>query len=252
MTGAQFPRGVGSVRLLAEFGRKYDLTTSGALAGSGILESELSNLQSVVSAEQELQVIHNLVKRIDREALGLEAGTLYHYTAFGMLGLAMASSPHARHALDLALKYFQLTFALTDFLAEDIGADTFVTIDASAVPPALRRFVVERDAAAVVTVYRDLFNHVRLLKDMEFAFPAPKNLDPYVELFGFAPKFGAARHRACIRNDQIFTRAQGNELALQAAEAQCGRLLAEVRERQGLAGRVRDRKAWRRSHGTCA
>lgn len=241
MKAAAFQRGAESVRLMTGLGRKYGLTTSAILAGSDIREAELSNPNRVVSAEQELQVIRNLVEKVGKESLGLEAGTLYHYTTFGMLGFAMAASAHARAALELALKYFDLTYALTRFSVADVGVDTFISIDAAIVSPALQRFVVERDAAAVVTVYRDLFSDIRLLKGMEFTFPAPRTLDPYSELFGFVPSFGSKANRACIRNDQIFPLAQGNEFALQAAEAQCGRILAEVHEKMGLAGRVRDR-----------
>jgi AraC-like DNA-binding protein len=241
MKGAGFQRGVESVRLMAGLGRKYGLTMSSILAGAELLEADLSNPDRVISAEQELRVIRNLVEKIDREGLGLEAGALYHYSAFGMLGFAIVSSAHARAALELALKYFHLTYALTHFSVADVGSETMITIDASAVPPAQRRFVIERDVAAMVTVYRDVFSDIGLLKGMDFAFPAPKNLAPYRELFGFVPTFGAQKHCAFIRNDQIFPLPQSNEFASRAAEAQCERILMESEEKAGLAGRVRDR-----------
>lgn len=241
MKAAVFQRSVESVRLMAGLGRTSGMSMASILSGANLLEADLGNPRRVISAEQELRVIRNLVERIDSEGLGLQAGALYHYTAFGMLGFAMASSAHARAALELALKYFDLTYALTSFSATDVGTETQITIDADMVPPALRRFVVERDVTAVVTVYRDLFSDIRLLKGMDFAFPAPKDLGPYKEVFGFAPTFGAPSHRAYIRNDRIFPLPQGNEFARHAAEAQCDRLLAEVHQKVGLAGRVRER-----------
>lgn len=237
-----FARNVTSMRLMTDLGVDHGLSVGTCLAGTGIKEQDLNDPSVVVSAQQELRLISNLIKHLgDVSALGLEAGKRYHFTAFGALGFAMVSSPNARSAMDVALRYFHLTFAFTRFHVQDKGDETHVTLDDSSLPLDVRDFIVERDCAALVTVQRDLFSSRPGLQSVYFTRRAPKCTKVYEAFYGVKPIFGAMSNRAILSRAALMAPlSQGNELAFKTADEQCIALLDRHQSRVGLAAKVRD------------
>lgn len=250
MANWDFPRSVIGLRLLIETGAEQGLSARQCLAGTGVRERDLGDPAGVVAAEQELAVIHNLVEHLPGvNALGVAAGRRYHYTAFGILGFAMVSSANARGALDVALRYFNLTFAFSRFEVSEISTDTVIEVDTSAVPEDLRRFVAERDTTAVATVLRELIPDLHALRRIEFAFPPPRDDGPYREAYGVTPRFGAPRTVAVLDRAKLqLPLPQANELVRRLSEEQCVQLVLRNRSRVGVTAKVRAQLA----HDICA
>lgn len=236
-------RSIVSMRLMAEMGVSRGMSLRACLAGTGVRERDLDDAAALVAPEQELKLIRNLVTHLgSAPTLGIEAGLRYHFTAFGMLGLAMAASADGQSALATALRYFNLTFAFTDFHITEADGETCVTIDDRFAPPDLRRFIVERDIAALVCVQRDLCPEFPILRGIQFALPALGMEERYAALLGLQPAFGAKK--SIIRLDSAALRRplpQANAIARKAAEEQCSLLLDRRRARSGLALRIRER-----------
>lgn len=235
---------------MTELGMAHGLSARACLAGTGVTERDLGDATALVAPEQELKLIRNLVGALGGvPALGLEAGLRYHFTAFGMLGLAMAASATALEALEIALRYFNLTFAFTDFLISQTDRETTITVEVVGVPPDLRRFVVERDVGGMVQVQRDLVPHFPVLRDIAFAFPPPADEARYRALLGLRPQFGQPSSVIRLCNAGLSQPLpQANAIARQAAEEQCRLLLERRRTRSGLAMRIRSRllrESWR-------
>ena len=237
-----FARSVHSMRLMTDLGVDCGLSVNTCLAGTGVKEQDLNDPSVIVSAEQELRLIRNLLRHLGNiPALGIEAGKRYHFTAFGALGFAWVSSPTARSAMDVTLRYFHLTFAFTRFQVQDLGDETQVTIDDSSLPADVQAFVVERDSAAMVTVQRDLFSSRPALLAVHFKCPEPADTQVYEAFYGVKPVFGAVSNRAILNRTAVMAPlSQGNALALKAAEDQCAALLDRHQSRVGLAAKVRD------------
>ncbi|RQO56271.1 AraC family transcriptional regulator [Paucibacter sp. KBW04] len=233
--------GVLSVRLLVELGREHGLSARSCLVGSGVQENRLGDLAAMVTAEQELCVIRNLLGHLGSiPALGAVAGTRYHSISFGPLGVALTSSASAKEALKLAMRYFKLTFALTRFRVAEAQSKTLVMIDDSSLPLELRSFIVERDAAALVTVQKDLLAFESALTALDFNFPEPKVVAPYKAIFGVRPRFAAKENLATLSTEVLSQPLpQANELILQMAEQQCQLMLEQQESRTGLATQVR-------------
>lgn len=250
MREQHYSRDVTSMWLMTRLGVDHGMSVQACLAGTGLKEQDLSNPAVVASAAQELRLIGNLIGQLgDIPGLGLEAGRRYHLTAFGALGFAMVSSPNGRSALALALRYFQLTFAFTRFQVEERGDETHITLDDAGLPDAIRAFVVERDAAALVTVQRDLFAELPALQGLAFSFRAPADISPYEQFFGMRPAFGAGANTVVMSTAALMQPlSQSNELAQRAAEDQCRILLDRQRSRDGVAARVRTQLARHGAH----
>lgn len=228
------------VRVLVDFGESHGMSRLQCLAGSGVNIDDLDSPDTVVSAEQELCTIRNLQSNLSHiRALGVKVGMCYHYTVFGMLGYAMASSPNARAALDVAMRYFNLTFAFSRLEATDTELETFVDLDVSAVPKDVRRFILERDAAALATAQIGISN-ISSLKHIRFPFPKPKDTSIYQQAFGVTPKFDTEKATAILDKEKLLSPfPQSNAFVLKACEEQCARLLERHQSHTGLADNVR-------------
>jgi len=237
-----FARSVNSMRLMTDLGVDCGLSVNTCLAGTGITEQDLHDPSVIVSADQELRLIRNLIRHLGHvPGLGIEAGKRYHFTAFGALGFAWVSSPNARSAMDVTLRYFHLTFAFTRLDVQDHGDETHVTIDDSSLPADVQAFIVQRDSAALVTVQRDLFSSRPALLRAYFTRPEPEDVQVYETFYGVKPVFGAVSNKAILNRAAVMAPlSQGNALALKAAEEQCAALLDRHKSRIGLAAKVRD------------
>ncbi|MGW5779449.1 AraC family transcriptional regulator ligand-binding domain-containing protein [Streptomyces sp. NPDC003863] len=126
--------------------------------------------------------------------------------------------------------------------AGDEVDDVRLVLDAPGVPPALWRFSVERDAAGIATIQRELLASPAPFREVAFVFPPPaEGSGRYEELFGVAPTFDAEETLIGIgqsRLDLPLPQASAHTEAL--ALAQCRELPARRQARTGFAGRVRD------------
>jgi AraC-like DNA-binding protein len=238
-----FERTVISMRILTEFGMDHGVPAQVLLAGTGVGEAQLADPTCTVSGRQELRLMRNLVERLrDVPALGIEAGKRYHFTAFGALGLAIASSPTLRSALTVGQRYSELTFGFAQILLEDTVRETRVTIDDSQIPEVLRRFIVECTSAAMISVAKDLVWSEPPLVHLSFRFSAPGYVEHYERFYGVKPSFNSGANVLALDRARLERPLpQANEHVLRLAEEHCRKLLETGRLRTGLASRVRHR-----------
>jgi AraC-like DNA-binding protein len=228
-------RSPASVALLLRLGEERGLT--GLLYGTGLTP----DLPAEVTAAQELRVVRNLVAATpDEPDLGLEAGTRYHLTTYGIWGFALLSSPTLRAALDVGVRYVDLSYAFCRLSVEEHADEVRLHLDPD-VPAAVRRFVVLRDSAALRQIQVEVFGAAAPLRRMELPLPQPPVTDRFEEVYGVTPVFGAARATAVLDAGLLdLPLPQADPATAGLAESQCRALLARRRDRTGIAGEVRD------------
>ena len=169
------PRTSGGVALLCQFAARRGFGSDVLLAGSGISAEALTNPNLYVEAYEEAAVMRNLLQAFDnREGLGIEVGREYHLTAYGYFGYLLVNCASMLEAVTTALRFAPLTFAFSTWSARVSDADQYVfTFDTKHVPNDIRRFAVERDAAASIQLQRELLPYTdRLpLRAVSFDFP---------------------------------------------------------------------------------
>jgi AraC-like DNA-binding protein len=239
-----------SVKVLIDLGAEHGLDASACLRDTGLRPDDLADADALVQAGQELSVVRNLVRALpDVPGLGLEAGTRYHLTTHGIWGLALASSPNLRSAIRFGLRYLDLTFAFTRITLRERGGEACILLDDSAIPGErdVRRFLVEREGASIMTLQREMVSAAIPLTRLEAGFPEPPYADLYEPVFGLRPRFGASANVAAFDTALLdLPLPQANELTAKACEEQCRELLARRRTRGGIAGEVRARLMPRR------
>ncbi|GGI58986.1 AraC family transcriptional regulator [Acinetobacter vivianii] len=224
-----YERSIHSVRLMADFAAELGVNHHQILKGTGLEQQQLLDPNTLVTGQQELQLIRNLVEKFgQRPLLGLEIGTRYHFTTFGSLGLALISSANIREALNFALAYFPLSFAFSQFVVSEQTETQSIQIEIvvdEGIPKTLWPFIIERDVAALITVQRDLMQD-HLCQKVVFSFPLRGEMQPYTALFGVTPEFGGSKNLIVLNAEKIDQKlSMANELVLHAAEEQCRQTL---------------------------
>ncbi|MBA6420705.1 MULTISPECIES: AraC family transcriptional regulator [Pseudomonas] len=233
-----------SVQLLAQFGTDNGLSLDQCLQGTGLSVLALANPQQEANASQELQLIANLLEGLsDQPALGLAAGQRYRLSHYGIWGYALLSSGSLREALDLGLRYLDLTFAFSRIELHVEADRAFLQLDAQVLPKALHDFVLLRDCAAIALIQRELTGQESPFAAVELCLPIPEAQERvlYCEALGCEPRFARPHNR--IELDQRLLDlplAGANAATAQLCEAQCRQLLQSYRSRGGLAAQVRE------------
>jgi len=235
-------RSPASVRLLIELGADHGVGAARCLEGTGLRAGDLTRADTELEADQELRVIRNLVRALpDVPGLGLEAGTRYHLTTHGIWGFALVSSPDLRSAIGFGLRYLDLTFAFNRIRLEEAPREARMILDDGAIPEDLRRFLIEREGASIMTLQRDMFSSAIPLIRVEASYPAPPYAELYEPIFGVRPRFGAQGNRAVFDAALLdLPLPQANELTARVCEDQCRALLERRTARTGTARRVRE------------
>ncbi|GAB2883163.1 AraC family transcriptional regulator [Nocardioides pacificus] len=263
-----FPRSISGVALLVEYAAEHGLDAPGALAGTGLAPGDLAVADHEVTAGQELQVVRNLLAATGRTAsgrtasgeagsgeagladsgLGVEVGSRYHVSTFGIFGFALLSSRTVLDAVNLALRFIDLSFTFGIPRAGIEGDLVRVVVDDHGLPGDVRRFLVERDLAAIHTVLGELVPGGVPLVEAELAFPAPSDasladsgdLSPYQQVLGVTPRFGAERTTFAFDAAHLARPLpQANPQTVALCEALCHDVVARRRVRSGVTQQVR-------------
>jgi AraC-like DNA-binding protein len=153
-----FPRPVAGVAVLVEHAESAGLRPDVALAGTGLTLPVLADAEREVTAEQELRVVRNLLRRGNATARsGVVLGRRYRLSTFGIAGYALVSSRTLLDAMNFGLRYLDLTFTFSIPHARLEGDQVVVEAYDDTLPVDVRHFLVARDLAAVEAVMRELF-----------------------------------------------------------------------------------------------
>lgn len=208
-----YPRAVAGVALLLEHGRSGGMNDEALLTGTGLTAAGLETAVEVTAA-QELRVVRNL--RGGLGEVGAAVGRRYRAGTFGVLGFALLASPTVGAAMSVALRFLDLSHAFALPRVELDGDRVHIVVDGAGLPPDVRRFLVERDAAAIRALL--------------------------AEVGGLSPRRGArgdAIRLTLASTDLQRPLSQSDPAALAVGEDICRTVVARRRERPGLPGEVR-------------
>jgi AraC-like DNA-binding protein len=242
MVDWNIPRTPTSVQVLVRLAAEHGVPAEVCLRGTRLDADRLQDASAEVTARDERTVITNLLGALGHpDDIGLEAGKRYHLTTYGIWGFALISSPTLRSAIDVGLRYLDLTFAFSRVTTRETDHEFQFVFDTPDIPLSLQRFAVERDAAAIGVIKRELLGGPVSALRVSFTFPPPSRPDRYTEAFDVTPQFGADENVLAFDPASIdLPLPQANEHTAALAQAQCRDLMEQRQARTGLSGQVRD------------
>ncbi|MBE0484648.1 AraC family transcriptional regulator [Marinobacter sp.] len=161
------------------------------LLGTGIAEEDLQAADGLVTRAQEMRLIENLILALpDIPALGFRLGLQYSVSTFGIWGFALRTSRTLRDATKLALRYLPLSTAYCQMQTFVEGDDFGIEFDPDDIPRHLRQFLLERDLATGLNLFKELSLSGFDVQAIEPIFGVrPKDISPHQMFLGLTPKF---------------------------------------------------------------
>lgn len=235
-------RYVGSAQILIDFAQSKGVEVDTCLRDTNICLSDLKDPYQEIDAEQELVMVRNIVSVLGNDpGLGLEAGLRYKLTAYGLWGFALISSRNLRQAMELGLRYLDLSYAFTGLEWEECGELSKLIISADNLPLDTKRFLLERDAAATMTMQKEIFSQSIPFKALHFTFPEPECVAVYEDVFGVIPTFSASQNQVIFESSFLdLPLPKANAQTQKMCEEQCRLILNKRQMRSGVSGKVRD------------
>jgi Arabinose-binding domain of AraC transcription regulator, N-term len=224
------------INFAADFG--VDIET--CLLGTGISEAQLQDGEALVSRDQEMRLIENLILALpDEPALGFRLGLQYNVSTFGVWGFALRTSRTLREAATLALRYLPLSTAYCRMQQLEEGEFFTITFDADSIPAPLRQFLLERDLATGINLVNELSLSGLKLSRIEFQGGPPDYLGYIETLFGCMPSYHSARNAFTVTIEEAgrLLPAFDPHMA-RLMDEQC-RLQLQRRNQTGISGEVR-------------
>lgn len=240
-----FRRSTASARLMVDFAIERGWSVNQMLRGTGITAPMLANAHAEIEAAQELQMVRNLVALAgDEPALGLLVGERYRLTTYGIWGYTLLSSRTLGSAIEVALRYLNLTYAFVNITLRFTETSGELVLEDSEVPADVRQFLFERDGAAMLSLARELLGHADILQFMRLRVAWPRDRQAaqrYKKAFVNEPQYGASENVAAFPRAVFdLPLPMANEHTAQHSEAMCRALLEARQARTGLAATVRD------------
>lgn len=195
---------------------------------------------SLVGASRELGFILRVIAEVPVPDLGLRAGRRHHFSVFGMWGLAMISSATLAGAIRVGLRFIDLTHTFLSWQFVGRAGSPRLRLDEPYALGAARRFLIERDLAAAVTLLEDLLGHRAALDGLSLPYERPDHAERYTDIFGSHVRFGADRTEVTISPGTLGARPlQANPLAAALAEQQCRELADQMAGKGNATAAVR-------------
>ncbi len=233
-------RAITSVRLQVAYAGEQGIDVPTCLAGSDIDPAMLHRADATIEQGQERRVVENLCACMDDPVRhGLAMGQRYHLSSYGVWGFALLSSPTFRQAVELGLRYLDLTFAFLDVRLQEVGGEAVLMLDDGGLPDTIRPYLLARDASAVMMIQEELFASRIPLSSLSLRLPE-QDPAPFQAIFGLSPCFdqpvSQARFVAGLLDMPL---PQANPVTARLCEEQCQQLLVQRYRQGGVALQVR-------------
>jgi AraC-like DNA-binding protein len=230
-----------STQVMLQLASEYGLMLERCLAGTRLTPEQVADPASEIQGIQELDVLRNILRALDPSIpFALKAGLRYHLTTHGMWGFAQLSSLSGREAIEVSLRYWDLSYSFNQLALEVDGRVARLVYDSAANPDDLQAALIERDLAALMTFEADTLGRRLPAISLQLRCARPAYAAEYAQVFGVEPMFGSDRNSLTFDAALLDTQNPlADKFGLRTSEEQCHQLLARRAQRSGVAGSVR-------------
>lgn len=227
-------------QVIINFAEGLGVDKDTCLQGTGIAGEALMDGEALITRDQEMRLIENLILALpDTPALGLKLGLQYNVSTFGIWGFALSTSRTLRDAAKMAIRYLSLSTAYCRLYVFEEGDRFGIGLDPSAVPRHLRQFLLERDLATGANLVRELSLSGLAIGRAEFQGSPPDYAGFIADVLGVTPLYHSHRNAFMVSAEAADRPLPTfNARLVRMLDDQC-RLQVEQRQTSGVSGLVR-------------
>lgn len=227
-------------QVMINFASSFGVDKDTCLLGTGISEDALLDGEALITRQQEMRLIENLMLALpDVPALGFQLGLQYNVATFGIWGFAIRTCRTLRDAANTALRYLPLSTAYSRISAFDEDDYFGIAFDAEDIPRHLRQFLMERDLATGINLLKELSLTGLQICIAEFQGEPPPYADVMASVIGVQPRYHQSRNAMLVpvasADKPLPT---FNARLVRMLEDQCRQQLQQ-RQVSGISGQVR-------------
>ena len=227
-------------QVMINFAAGFGVDKETCLLGTGISDEALMDGEALITRQQEMRLIENLMLALpDVPALGFQLGLQYNVATFGIWGFALRTCRTLRDAANTALRYLPLSTAYCRLYAFDEDDLFGIAFDPNAIPRHLRQFLMERDLATGINLLKELSLSGLQVCAAEFQGEAPAYADFIESVLGVPARYEQPRNAMLVPVESADKPLPTfNARLVRMLEDQCRQQLQQ-RQITGIAGQVR-------------
>jgi AraC-like DNA-binding protein len=229
-----------SSQVILNYAAKLGVDVETCLSGTGITPGMFEDAEALITPEQEMRLIENLMLALPEvPALGFELGLQYNVATFGTWGFALRTSRNLREAVERAIRYIPLSTAYCVFATATEQDEYVITADPDGIPIQIRQFLLERDLGTAINLMRELKLAGQPVLRLDFSGASLPYAERIVDLSGTRVRFNSGRNALVMSSKEVMTPLPTFDVRqVRLLEDQC-RQLMERRKIGGVAGQVR-------------
>jgi AraC-like DNA-binding protein len=214
-----------------------------ALRDLGLKPSELHSPDTLVSLEQILSAYRNAIRLSRDPNLPFRIGSSIHVSTYGMYGYAILCGTDFRRTFEFCVRYHVLAAPLAGISYTERDGKCCWTVDPILHPfidERLYRFIVELQMGVHISLQRDIMGSAFAPHELNLTYPRSEDFHLSEELLGCKISFNQPANQLVFDAKWLDAPANlGNQTTYAAVVAMCDELLAELKFRSGVAGKVR-------------
>lgn len=222
-------RGVIGAQLLCQLAQEKGLPLTAILEGTEVSFSQLGDAQTTISHQQELLIFKNVIHALeDTAGFGVQLASRYRLGNYGVFGFGLMSAETVSEALLFGVKNIELTFSLARVfpMHGEHAIRLYFVADFLPTNDAVKIAVLERDIAAVITVFNEALEEPLRCNAVHFTHADNGGAAVAAEHFGVMPQYNSASSYIEITNDWLSRALPRTNLAThQACKVECDALL---------------------------
>lgn len=236
-------RNITSVQIIVSYGVELGIDESILLQGSGLTSAQLKDHEHQVEDKQELHILNNLMVNTSNPfKVGMELGCRYHLTSYGIMGYALLASSTLRKAIELSLRYLDLTYVFSNIQLVERNKKLSLEFICD-IPGDLGLLVLARDICGAGMIQREVFDSANVPINIRFSAPSPSDvsLEYLQEKLGAEIRFNTEFNGFVGLTDLLdLPLMKANEGTARVCEEQCRQLLEQKQNWKPIANQVKD------------
>jgi AraC-like DNA-binding protein len=236
-------RNINSIQIVVAYGGELGIDVDLLLQGSGLVNSQLTEHDLQVEDKQELHVLKNLMTNTTSPfRVGMELGSRYHLTSYGIMGYALLASSTPRKAVELGLRFLDLTYVYSKIELIEINQDLSLRFSCD-IAGELGTLILARDMMGAAIIQREVFESGYLPINLQFTSPQPLglSLDIMQQILGAEIQFDANYNGIVWVAEQMdLPLVKANAATAKICEQQCSQLLQQKQNWKPIERQVKD------------
>ena len=232
-------RSIYSIRILAEYAKKFDVSAEVLLYGSKISTDDVTDPEISITPEEELKLFRRAIALIPDPKIGLEIGKLHNVSAMSRVAIPAIFCDTFLDAIRMVFKYMDLTQTYCQYELIVKDNDAIMSCEELIVFGDLRRFLCERDLVSAYTLCCNALGASLVLKEIMLTYAQPEYVNAYQDIFNCPVTFNANRYQVIFDKSYLSKQLPlANALTRDTYEKECKRAYAYLHEQKSTLDKI--------------